>query len=170
MLNTATTFLLLLALVLVAPAVIAVQPAPIPPALRPAADSDKNQASKQNDSIKNDDDEEDDDEDKDEDNNAEKPKPVDAHTASMLGLAQKSGCLACHKIERKLVGPGWSDVAQRYKNDPNAHSKLFEKVSRGGGGNWTEVTDGKQMPPYGERVAPEDIATLVDFVLSLPPP
>lgn len=160
--NSSTIFTLVLTLVLVAPTTSAVQPAPV----TAAADSDKHHAS-QNAASNNDDDEEDDDED--EDSNAEKPKPVDAHTASMLGLAQKSGCLACHKIERKLVGPGWSDVAQRYKNDPNAHSKLFEKVSRGGGGNWTEVTDGKQMPPYGERVAPEDIATLVDFVLSLPP-
>ncbi len=154
----------LLALVLAAPAAIATEPASITPALPLAADSDKNPASK-NDQDKNKDDAED-----DEDSSAEKPKPVDAHTASMLGLAQKSGCLACHKIERKLVGPAWSDVAQRYRNDPNAHSKLFEKVSRGGSGNWTEVTDGRQMPPYGERVAPEDIATLVDFVLGLPPP
>lgn len=163
MLNLCTFFTLLLALLLATPASIATELSSINPALLHTADADKHQASKENDQDKNTDD------DEDEDSNVEKPKPVDAHTASMLGLAQKSGCLACHKIERKLVGPGWSDVAQRYKNDPHAHSKLFEKVSRGGGGNWTEVTDGKQMPPYGERVAPEDIATLVDFVLSLPP-
>ena len=167
MLNLFTFFTLLLGLLLATPASIATELSSNNPALLLTADADKHQASKENDQGKNKDDEEEDDED--EDSNVEKPKPVDAHTASMLGLAQKSGCLACHKIERKLVGPGWSDVAQRYKNDPHAHSKLFEKVSRGGGGNWTEVTNGKQMPPYGERVAPEDIATLVDFILSLPP-
>ncbi len=166
MLNLSTIFVFLLTLAFAAPTAIATEPSSLTPASPPAADADKNLASKKDDQAKNKDDEADDDE---EDSSAEKPKPVDARTASMLGLAQKSGCLACHKIERKLVGPGWSDVAQRYRNDPHAHSKLFEKVSRGGGGNWTEVTEGRQMPPYGERVAPEDIATLVDFVLSLPP-
>ena len=99
----------------------------------------------------------------------------------MLALAKKSGCLACHKLERKLVGPGWNDVAQRYKNDPDARTKLIEKVSRGGGGNWTEVTGGKRMPPYGQevtggkrmppygqKVAPENIVTLAEFILGLP--
>lgn len=105
-----------------------------------------------------------------EDRSAEKAKPIDPHTATMLALAKKSGCLACHKLERKLVGPGWSDVAQRYKNDSDARTKLIEKVSRGGGGNWTEVTGGKRMPPYGQKVAPENIAALVEFILSLPPP
>ena len=167
MLNLSTIFVFLLTVALAASTAIATEPSSITPVSPSAADADKNLASKKDDPAKNKNDEQDDDEE--EDSSAEKPKPVDARTASMLGLAQKSGCLACHKIERKLVGPGWSDVAQRYRNDPHAHSKLFEKVSRGGGGNWTEVTEGRQMPPYGERVAPEDIATLVDFVLSLPP-
>ena len=110
-----------------------------------------------------------DDDEEYEDLNAEKAKPLDPRTGSMLALAKQSGCLACHKVERKLVGPAWSDVAQRYKNEPNIRSKLVEKVSRGGGGNWTEVTGGVRMPPYGEKVSHEDIETLVDFILSLPP-
>lgn len=61
------------------------------------------------------------------------------------------------------------DVAQRYKSDPAARAKLIEKVSRGGGGNWTEVTGGMRMPPYGDKVTREDVATLVDFILTLPP-
>ena len=146
MLNLSTLFMFLLALVLAAPTAIATEaPSSLTPPSPPSADAG-NQQDKHKDDAQDDDEEA--------DSSAEQPKPVDAHTASMLGLAQKSGCLACHKIERKLVGPGWSDVAQRYRNDPHAHSKLFEKVSRGGGGNWTEVTDGRQMPPYGERVAP----------------
>lgn len=169
MLNLSTVFMLLLALVLAAPVAIATQPSSITPVLPPASDSDKHQLNKENVQDKNNDDDEEDDDDDDEYSSAEKPTPVDPHTAGMLGLAQKSGCLACHKLERKLVGPGWNDVAQRYKNDPDARMKLIEKVSRGGGGNWTEVTDGKQMPPYGERVTPENIATLVDFILGLPP-
>jgi len=86
-----------------------------------------------------------DDDEEYEDLNAEKAKPLDPRTGSMLALAKQSGCLACHKVERKLVGPAWSDVAQRYNNEPNSRSKLVEKISH------------------------EDIETLVNFMLSLPP-
>lgn len=84
-----------------------------------------------------------------------------------LALAKKSGCLACHKIDDKLVGPAWKDVATRYKDDPQAKSLLIEKVSKGGKGNWTEVTGGAPMPPNSPRVSNEDIDKLVTFVLSL---
>ncbi len=84
-----------------------------------------------------------------------------------LALAKKSGCLACHKIDNKLVGPAWKDVAARYKGDAEATKRLIEKVSKGGKGNWTEVTGGAPMPPYSPRVSDEDIEKLVAFVLSL---
>jgi cytochrome c len=87
--------------------------------------------------------------------------------ADALALAGKSGCLACHAVDRKLVGPAWKDVAARYRGDASARSKLIEKVSKGGAGNWTAVTGGIPMPANAPRVPPEDIAKLVDFVLSL---
>lgn len=160
MINRASIFSLLLALALVAPASGAA------PAVASLVDSPIVVASA---SGANQKEENDEDDEEVKDRSAEKAKPVDPHTATMLALAKKSGCLACHKLERKLVGPGWSDVAQRYKNDPDARTKLIDKVSRGGGGNWTEVTGGKRMPPYGQKVTPENIATLVEFILSLPP-
>lgn len=85
----------------------------------------------------------------------------------LLALAKKSGCLACHSVDRKLVGPAWKDVATRYKEKSDARSKLIEKVSKGGKGNWTEITGGVPMPPYYPRVTKENIERLVDFVLSL---
>lgn len=87
--------------------------------------------------------------------------------ADALALASKSGCLACHAVDRKLVGPAWKDVAARYRGDPGARAKLIEKVSKGGAGNWTAVTGGIAMPANAPRVPPDDIAKLVDFVLSL---
>ena len=84
-----------------------------------------------------------------------------------MNLANKSGCLACHKVEKKLVGPAWRDVAKRYAGDKQAKQKLIEKVSSGGKGNWTDVTGGVAMPPYSPRVSNENIQKLVDFVLSL---
>ena len=83
-----------------------------------------------------------------------------------LALAGKSGCLACHKIETKLVGPAWHDVSKRYKGDPGAKARLVAKVKAGGKGNWTEVTGGVAMPPNSPRVSDENIEKLVTFVLS----
>ncbi|WP_455222382.1 c-type cytochrome [Kaarinaea lacus] len=84
-----------------------------------------------------------------------------------LDLAKKSGCLACHSVEKKVVGPAWKDVAAKYKGQADAKAKLIEKVKKGGKGNWTEVTGGAPMPPYSPRVADADIEKLVDFVLGL---
>jgi len=91
-----------------------------------------------------------------------------AGTASAdLELAKKSGCLACHAVDKKVVGPGWGDVAKKYKGDAGAKAALVAKVKAGGKGNWTEVTGGVPMPPYSPRVADADIEKLVDFVLGL---
>ena len=90
-----------------------------------------------------------------------------ANAAEGLDLAKKSGCLACHSVEKKVVGPAWKDVSTKYKGDTAARSALIAKVKAGGKGNWTEVTGGVPMPPYSPRVADADIEALVDFVLSL---
>ena len=84
-----------------------------------------------------------------------------------LDLAKKSGCLACHSVEKKVVGPSWKDVAAKYKGQADAKATLIEKVKKGGKGNWTDVTGGAPMPPYSPRVADADIEKLVDFVLGL---
>jgi len=84
-----------------------------------------------------------------------------------LALARTSGCLACHSIEKKVVGPAWHDVAVRYKNDDLARAKLIDKVKRGGKGNWVQVTGGVPMPPYSPRVSDTNIEILVDFILAL---
>lgn len=89
-----------------------------------------------------------------------------AHAES-LALARKSGCLACHAIDKKVVGPPWRDVAKRYANNADARAQLIEKVSSGGKGNWTDVVGNVAMPPYYPRVSKENIEKLVDFVLSL---
>ncbi|MBI2779620.1 MAG: c-type cytochrome [Gammaproteobacteria bacterium] len=84
-----------------------------------------------------------------------------------LDLAKASGCLACHSVEKKVVGPAWQDVANKYKGDAGAKAALIAKVKAGGKGNWTAVTGGVPMPPYSPRVADADIEKLVTFVLGL---
>ena len=84
-----------------------------------------------------------------------------------LSLAKKSGCLACHSVEKKVVGPAWKDVSIRYKGSKDARQTLIEKIKKGGKGNWTKVTGGVPMPPYSPRVSDANISKLVDFVLGL---
>lgn len=88
-------------------------------------------------------------------------------TEDALAVAQTSGCLACHDVSKKLIGPSWMDVAVRYQSTPDAQSILIEKVKTGGMGNWADVTGGIPMPAYSPRVSDENITLLVDFILGL---
>lgn len=79
-------------------------------------------------------------------------------------LAKKSNCLACHMVDRKLVGPSYQDVAKRYAGDKNAEAKLFEKVKKGGSGAWKDQGITIPMPP-NSTVKDEDVRTLVKWIL-----
>jgi cytochrome c len=78
-------------------------------------------------------------------------------------LAQKSGCLACHSVDKKVLGPAYKDVAAKYKGDAGAEAKLVEKVKKGGSGTWGPMP----MPANSPQVKDEDIKTIVHWVLSL---
>jgi cytochrome c len=104
---------------------------------------------------------------------ARKIKPAQAASSKVsealsvkdgLALAGKNNCLACHSIDKKIVGPAWKDVAAKYRGDASAEAKLLTKVSKGGSGVWGSVA----MPandPTGAKQG--DIKALVKFVLSL---
>jgi len=77
-------------------------------------------------------------------------------------LAKKDGCTACHMIDKKLVGPGYTEVAAKYRGNPKAEALLIEKVKKGGQGTWGEVP----MPPNA-HVKDDEIKTLVKWILSL---
>jgi len=76
-------------------------------------------------------------------------------------LAKKHNCLACHTVDKKLVGPAYKDVAAKYRGDKGAEAKLFEKVKNGGAGVWGPVP----MPP-NNTVPDADIRALVKWILS----
>lgn len=77
-------------------------------------------------------------------------------------LLQKSGCTACHALDKKIVGPAYVDVAAKYRGDPSAPAKLAAKIKTGGAGVWGPVA----MPP-NTMVSDADIKTLVAYILSL---
>jgi len=76
-------------------------------------------------------------------------------------LAKKYLCLTCHTVDKKLVGPSYHDVADKYKNDKGAEAKLVEKVKKGGVGVWGQIP----MPP-NDKVPEADLKALVKWVLT----
>lgn len=86
-----------------------------------------------------------------------------ADAAAAQALAQKSGCLACHSIDKKVLGPSYKDVAAKYKGDKTAEAKLIEKVKKGGSGVWGPMP----MPPNSPQVKDADIKTIVEWLLSV---
>ncbi len=81
----------------------------------------------------------------------------------LAAMLKKSGCSACHAIDKKVVGPAYNDVAAKYQGDASARAMLIEKVKKGGKGVWGNVP----MPPNSPKVADADIEKLVDGILAL---
>jgi cytochrome c len=54
-------------------------------------------------------------------------------------LAQKKNCLACHAVDKKLIGPSYKDVAAKYAGQKDAADKLAQKIQKGGSGVWGAV-------------------------------
>lgn len=77
-------------------------------------------------------------------------------------LAKTSGCLICHSVDKRIVGPAYKEVAKKYKGNADAAAMLAKKVSDGGSGTWGAVP----MPPNKGKVAEADIKKLVAWVLS----
>jgi cytochrome c len=86
---------------------------------------------------------------------------VTAHAARAdEAMAKKYNCLACHAVDKKVVGPSYRDIAKKYKGDAGAEAKLIEKVKKGGSGVWGPIP----MPPH-PQVPDADIKSLVEWVL-----
>jgi cytochrome c len=85
-------------------------------------------------------------------------------------LATKSGCLACHAQDKRLVGPSYQEVAKKYAGDAKAEARLIERVTKGtaatGGNVWKEINGGAVPMPPNSAVKAEDIKTLVKWVLA----
>ena len=77
-------------------------------------------------------------------------------------LAQKKNCMACHAIDKKLVGPAYKDVAAKYAGDKTAADKLAEKIMKGGSGVWGPVP-----MPANTQVSAAEAKQLAQWVLTL---
>jgi len=77
-------------------------------------------------------------------------------------LLKKGNCMGCHKMEGKLVGPGFMEVAKKYKGDATAQAKLETKVAKGGAGVW-----GTMPMPAMNNVKPEDTKAMIAYILAM---
>lgn len=78
-------------------------------------------------------------------------------------LVQQYGCLNCHNVEQKLVGPAYKAVSEKYRSDREGASLLLaKKIKAGGAGNWGRIP----MPPH-PNVTDEDAKQIVAWILNL---
>lgn len=77
-------------------------------------------------------------------------------------LAQQKTCMACHAVDRKIVGPSYKDVAAKYAGQAGAADLLAEKIMKGGVGVWGAVP-----MPANPKVSPAEAKQLAQWVLSL---
>ena len=77
-------------------------------------------------------------------------------------LISKSDCFACHKVQDKLLGPSYKDVANKYENTKSNIDYLVNKVKTGGSGVWGQIP----MSPH-PALSDDDARAMILYVLSL---
>ena len=82
--------------------------------------------------------------------------------ADPAALAQSSGCLNCHSVDAKLVGPALQEIAAKYAGEEGAAEMLAGKIKNGSNGVWGQIP----MPP-NPAVSDENALVLAEFILSL---
>jgi cytochrome c len=78
-----------------------------------------------------------------------------------MALAKSKNCMACHAVDRKLVGPSYKDVAAKYAGDAAAADKLAAKIMKGGSGVWGAIP-----MPANPQVSAAEANILAAWVLS----
>ena len=84
-----------------------------------------------------------------------------ANAQDAAKLAGDKACMACHAIDKKVVGPGYKDVAAKYKGNAKAEAMLVQKIIKGGSGVWGQIP----MPPNA-GLKEEEAKILAKWVLS----
>jgi cytochrome c5 len=87
--------------------------------------------------------------------------PAAAPPADASALLEKNGCLACHALDKKVLGPSYKEVAAKYAGDKNALALLEKKVKAGSVGTWGQVP----MPPH-PQLSDADLQAMVTYILA----
>jgi cytochrome c len=76
-------------------------------------------------------------------------------------LAKAKNCLACHAVDKKVVGPAYKDIAAKYASDKDAPTRLSKKIREGGVGVWGQIP-----MPANPQVSEAEAQTLARWVLT----
>ena len=76
-------------------------------------------------------------------------------------LLKKNGCIACHAVDKKLVGPSFKDISSKYKSKKDGAAYLAGKIKSGGAGVWGPIP----MPAQA-HVKEEDAKKIADWILT----
>ena len=87
---------------------------------------------------------------------------VSAPVLADQALATAKNCMACHALNKKLVGPSYKDVAAKYAGDKTAADKLATKIQKGGAGVWGPVP-----MPANPQVSEAEAKKLAAWVLTV---
>ena len=79
-----------------------------------------------------------------------------------LQLATAKNCMACHAVDKKVLGPSYKDIAAKYADQKDAVDKLAVKVIKGGGGVWGTIV----AMPSNPQVTPDEAKKLVAWILT----
>ncbi len=75
-------------------------------------------------------------------------------------LIEGSDCLGCHKLDEKMIGPSYKEVAAKYENTPENVEMLADKIIKGSSGVWGDVP----MPAHG--FSKENAKFMAQYILS----
>lgn len=89
-----------------------------------------------------------------------KPKVVTDPIAEGKSLIEGSDCLGCHKLDERLIGPSYKEVAEKYENTPENVEMLADKIIKGSSGVWGDVP----MPTHG--FSKENAKFMAHYILS----
>lgn len=90
---------------------------------------------------------------------------VASNALASTQLHYKSGCVACHMTDKKLVGPSYKEIAVRYKGRADAVAYLSTRVRTGGPGNWGTVP---MAPNDVKKLSDAELKTLMTWILATP--
>jgi len=83
-----------------------------------------------------------------------------SENAKAIAIAKQNACLACHAIDKKIVGPSFQDIAAKYKNNSNVNSLLKNKIQKGSAGSWGVVP-----MPANAKLSDAELSILVPWIL-----
>lgn len=84
-----------------------------------------------------------------------------APAMASIELANKSKCMTCHQVDKKVLGPAFKDVAAKYKSQKGADQVLASSILKGSKNKWGKI------PMPAQKVSAADAQTLAKWILTL---